>query len=172
MRQIGQTLALVLALAVPAIAADRTIEGWALERMIQEQEINPCRMQDAEGFVVTNPVAFYLEIEEGQRERGIVNQISVDIRLEALPNEPLAGLLQTFPASELTATPYVNCYRKAWTPPSNITKDNTTKYVGLVRGEHTAGPVGPWKAMRPSFRLAAIGTEPIRAISGRFSGLQ
>lgn len=166
--------AFVLALGwTPAAeASERVIEGWALEALIQEQELNPCRIADPEGFVVVNPVAFYLEIEEGQRERGIVNQISIDIRLEALPNEPLAGLLQTFPAAELTATPYANCYRKQWTPPSNIAKDNTTKYIGLVRGENTAGPIGPWKAMRPSFRLAAVGTEPIRAISGRFTGLQ
>lgn len=174
MRRMVATLITLLALAAPAAASERTIEGWALEALLaQDPEINPCRIQDPEGFVVVNPVAFYLEVEEGQRERGIVNQLSIDIRLEALPNEALAGVVQTFPASDLVPVPgHVNCYRKQWTPPSNLAKDNTTKYIGLVRGEHTAGPVGPWERMRPSFRLAAIGTEPIRAIRGRFTGAQ
>jgi hypothetical protein len=157
----------------PAQAAEKTIEGWMLERMIQEQELNPCRIERPVDEVVVNPVAFYVEIEDGQKEKGIVNQISLDIRLAANPNEPLAGAFQTFPASELTPVPgYANCYRKQWTPPSMLVKDNTTKYIGRLRGENTAGPIGPWKDMDRPFKLAAIGTEPIRAISGRFTGVQ
>jgi predicted nucleic acid-binding Zn ribbon protein len=174
MRRITMIVLGTLALVAPASAAERTIEGWVLEAMIQQDpELNPCRKTEATDFVVVNPIAFYVEIEDGQKEKGIVNQLSIDVRVQQSPNEPLAGAVQTFPASDLAPVPgHVGCYRKAWTPPSTLAKDNTTRYIGRLRGENTAGPVGPWTEMNRPFRLAAIGTEPIRAVRGRFTGVQ
>ena len=148
----------------------REIEGWMLEKMIQEQELNPCRMGVGDPDVIINPVAYYIEIPEGQKERGIVNQISYDVRLRDIPTEALDGAGGTFSASELTEVPgYSGCYRKGFTAPTVLAKDGT-KFILRVRLEHSAGPTGPWvEAVRP-FSLRAIGTEPILAPIVRLSG--
>jgi hypothetical protein len=146
---------LLLLFASYANASERTITGAEIEAMIaQDPELNPCRIAQPSGTVVINPVAFYIETQNGQVADNIVNQISVIVLLQGM-DEPQEQF--TVPITNMhNVSGYPNCYRVPYTPGPSLTRNGTTKYVGRSRLSHTANPgiFGPWVEADAPFVLS------------------
>jgi hypothetical protein len=145
-------------MALPVYGAEREerfITGAEIEAMIaQDPELNPCRIAQPAGTVVTNPVAFYVETQNGQVAENIVNQISVMILLQGM-DEPQEQF--TIPITNgHNVSGYPNCYRVPYTPGTTLTRNGTTRYIGRSRLSHTANPgiFGPWVEADAPFVLS------------------
>jgi hypothetical protein len=166
---LGVMLAMFGALTMHVSAAEKTITGAELEAMIaQDPELNPCRIVQPAGTTVINPVAFYIETQNGQVTDGIVNQVSVEIRIEGMEERQEHF---TVPLTEaLGVSGYPNCYRIAYTPGPSLARNGTTRYVGQSRLSHTSNPAifGPWVSADAPFVLKSSATTEILAHKMRF----
>jgi hypothetical protein len=149
-------------------STDNFVSGVELEAMIaQAPELNPCRIVQT-GTTVINPVAFYIETQNGQVTDGIVNQVSVEILIEGMEERQEHF---TIPLTEaLGVSGYPNCYRVAYTPGPSLARNGTTRYVGRSRLSHTANPsiFGPWVSADVPFVLKSSATTEILAHKMRF----
>lgn len=157
------------ALTMPVNAAEeRFITGEEIEAMIaQDPELNPCRITQPAGTVVINPVAIYIETQNGQVTDGIVNQVEFVTMIQGM-EEPQERF--TTPLTEsLGVSGYPNCYRIPYTPGPHLARDGTTRFVGNSRLSHTANPgiTGPWVSADVPFVLSSR-TQPILAHKMRF----
>jgi hypothetical protein len=164
---LATVLAMFTALTMHVNAAEKTITGAELEAMFaQDPELNPCRIVSP-GQVVINPVAFYIETQNGQVTDNIVNQVSVEIRQEGLQERVEHFTVPITPASGVSG--YPNCFRIPYTPGPSLLRNNTTRYVGVSRLSHTSNPLvfGPEVAADAPFVLTGP-TQEILAHKMRF----
>jgi len=168
-----RTLALLVMLMAAMVVGihaseEKTITGAEIEAMIaQDPELNPCRIAQPPGTVVINPVAIYVETQNGQVTDNIVNQISVAILLEGM-DEPQEQF--TVPLTEmLGVSGYPNCYRIPYMPGPTLTRNGTTRYTAKSRLSHTSNPgiFGPWVLATAPFVLSGP-TQEILAHKMRF----
>lgn len=132
----------------------------------QDPELNPCRIV-APGQVVINPVAFYIETQNGQVTDNIVNQISIEIRIEGMNERQEHFTVPITPV--LGVSGYSNCYRVPYTPGPSLARNGITRYVGQSRLSHTSRPeiFGPWVSADAPFVLSGP-TQEILAHKMRF----
>lgn len=149
-------------------ASERSITGFELEAMIaQDPELNPCRIKLPPGSILTNPVAIYIEVQNGQVTDNIVNQISVEIRQEGMVERVEHFTTPIGPS--ISVSGYPGCYRLPYTPGTSLKRDGRTKYVGQSALSHTTNPnlLGPWVADPIPFVLSGP-TQEILAHTMRF----
>jgi hypothetical protein len=140
-------LVMLMTVGVMGIHAseEKTITGAELEAMIaQDPELNPCRIKLPAGSVLTNPVAIYIEVSNGQVTDNIVNQISVEIRREGMVER--VEHFTTPIGPNIAVSGYPGCYRLPYTPGTSLTRNGTTRYTGRSALSHTSNPniLGPW----------------------------
>jgi hypothetical protein len=167
-----KTLALMVMLMIVGVmgihaSETRGITGVELEAMIaQDPELNPCRMV-LNIPVVINPVAIYVEVQNGQVTDNIVNQITVEIRQEGMQERVEHFTMPITPMIGING--YPGCYRLPYTPGASLTRNGTTKYVGRSALSHTSNPniLGPWVDAPIPFVLTGA-TQEILAHTMRF----
>lgn len=169
MRKMVTLFMMGLLASTPILASEKTITGTELEAMIaQDPELNPCRIVQPAGTTVINPVAFYIETQNGQVTDGIVNQAEIVILHEGM-EEPQERF--TTPITNAHGVSgYPNCYRIAYTPGPSLQRNGTVRYVGKSRLSHTSNPeiVGPWVTADVPFVLKSSATTEILPHKMRF----